>query len=424
MLIQTQLQTQDVWCGGARCGASHDIKMKVLQVIGGISPRYGGSKALLGMCRQLRVLGVDTDIVATNTDGDGVLPRPLERAVEVQGAIVYHFSSPMLSKYAFSPALSRWVAGRIKNYDLLHFHGIFLHGFVSTIPKARRLSVPYIVRPMGQLAEWSMSQGRLRKLIYWWLLGRRFLNGAAAIHYTADAEREEAEHFGIRAPGVVIPLGLEESDLSLPRPMAFRERHPQIDGRKIVLFMSRLHPVKGLDLVIEAVKSLSGDRDDFVLVIAGEGDKAYEEKMRDMVRSFGLSGRTIFAGFVDGAEKRALLADSDVFVLPSYQENFGMAIVEAMAAGLPVVISEHVNIHREIAAVDAGIITSSISAQVAAGLKRLLDDVCLRATMGAQAKKLVEEKYHWCAIGPRLVDLYQSVVRWRGTCQLAYKNRD
>jgi len=387
--------------------------MKVLQVIGGISPRYGGSKALLGMCRELRKLGVDTDIAATNTDGEGVLDVPLGSAVEVDGAVVYHFSSPALSKYAFSPSLSRWVAGRIKNYDLLHFHGIFLHGFASTIPKARRLRVPYIVRPMGQLAKWSMRQGRLRKLTYLWLLGRRFLNGAAAIHYTADAEREEAEHFGIRAPGVIIPLGLEEDDSNLPRPAAFREQHPQIDRRKIVLFMSRLHPVKGLELVIEALKSLSGGRDDFVLVIAGEGSRAYEEKLRHMVQSSGLSNRVIFAGFVDGETKRALLSDADIFVLPSHQENFGMAIVEAMAAGLPVIVSDQVNIHHEIRDAGAGLVSRLDSAELVPAMKRLLDDDSLRRQMGELARNLVEERFRWPHIAPRLIELYQSTLTSR-----------
>jgi len=384
--------------------------MKVLQVTGGISPRYGGSKALLGMCRELRALGIDTHIAALNIDGDRILNVPLGCPVDVNGAVVYHFSAPIWPKYAFSPDLAKWVARQVNQYDILHFHGIYLHGFVSAVPRARRCGIPYIVRPMGQLARWSMRQGRLRKMTYLRFVGRRLINGASAIHYTAQVEREEAEQLGIRAPGVVIPLGVDEDDLKLPTRGAFREKHPQIGDRKIILFMSRLHPVKGLELLIEAVRSLSTSRGDFVLVIAGEGDKAYEEKMRDMVRSFGLSGRTIFAGFVDGAEKRALLADSDVFVLPSYQENFGMAVVEAMAAALPVVISEHVNIHCEIAAAGAGTVTSCDPSQIATHLRKLLDEEPLRQRIGRSAKCLVEENYRWHRIGPKVVQLYQSVL--------------
>jgi len=323
----------------------------------------------------------------------------------------------MLPKYAYSPALSQWVAGHIKNYDLLHFHGIYLHGLVSTFPKARRLGVPYIIRPMGQLADWSMSQGRLRKLTYWRLLGRRLLNGASAIHYTAESEREEAEQLGIRAPGVVIPLGLEENDFNLPPLGAFREKHPRIDGRKIVLFMSRLHPVKGLELVIEAVKSLSGDRDDFVLVIAGEGSKTYEEKLRHMVQTLGLPDRVIFVGFVDGEAKRALLRDADIFSLASHHENFGMAIVEAMAAGIPVIVSDQVNIHHEIADAGAGLVIRLDSAGLVPAMKRLLDDDSLRRQMGKRARNLVEERFRWRQIAPRLIALYQSVMRPRPDVQ-------
>ena len=165
-----------------------------------------------------------------------------------------------------------------------------------------------------------------------------------------------------------------------------------------------------MDLLIGAVKELSGDHHDFVLVIAGEGSKAYEGKLRDMVRDSGLSGRTVFAGFVNGAEKRALLADSDVFVLPSYQENFGMAIVEAMAAGLPVIVSHQVNIHHEISDAGAGLVSRLNSAGLVLALRQLLDDDSFRRQMGEKARNLVEQRFRWRQIAPRMVALYKSMV--------------
>ena len=385
--------------------------MKVLQVTGGISPRYGGSKALLGMCRELREQGIETHIATTNSDPEERPRVPLGLLVEVNGSLVYHFSSPALSKYGFSRELSRWLKVHTKDYDLVHFHGIYSHGLISGVASARRCRVPYVIRPMGELAPWCMQQGRLRKSAYMLALGRRYLNGASAIHCTAREESEAAEKMGIHAPAAIIPLGVDESDFDLPPFGAFRQDYPWMNGKKIVLFLSRIDPKKGLELLIEAVNSLRSVRDDFALVIGGSGEKHYEEKIRNLVRDSGFKEQTVFTGFINGSAKRALLRDSDIFVLPSYDENFGMAIAEAMAAGLPVVVSNNVNIYREIDSSGAGIVTTCDAKEFATAINRILDDDSLRDKMGKNARKLVEEKFRWKTIASEVIQLYQSILQ-------------
>jgi len=362
------------------------------------------------MSRELGKLGIEIHIATTDSDLDGRLKVPLRRLVDRDGALVYYFHSPVLPKYGVSWEFSRWLKGHIQDYDLLHIHGIFLHCLLTGVAHARRSKIPYVVRPMGQLAPWCMRQGRIRKLAYLLLMGRPYLNGAAAIHYTAQQEQDDVERQGIRAPGVVIPLAVDESEFSLPPYGTFRQEHPWINSRKIVLFLSRLDPVKGLELLVVSLKSLSGERDDFVLVVAGEGKKGYEGRIRGLVRSSGLWERAVFTGFIDGSSKRALLRDSDIFVLPSYGENFGMAIAEAMAAGLPVVVSKSVNIYREIIDSEAGIATACQATEVCAALKQLLDDDGLRRQMGENARNLVEERFRWKTVAPKLIGLYRSIL--------------
>jgi len=388
--------------------------MRVLQLTGGISPRYGGSQALLGMCRELRRLGVETHIATTDADTSGRLTTPLGQLGEVQGSLVYHFSSPFLPKYGFSPQLSRWLGTHLPGYDILHFHGLYSHALLAAVPRARRRNMPYIVRPMGALAAETMDYGRIKKEVYFRLFGRRYLSGAAAIHYTSWEEQAEAELLGVHAPAVVIPLGIDEDAFKFPPRGRFRQRFSWIGDRKIVLYLSRLDPIKGLEPLLESMKSLGGQRSDFVFVIAGHGPREYEQKIRKAVRNSRLADRTIFTGFVDGAEKAALLKDADLFVLPSYHENFGMAIVEAMAAGLPVVISSHVKIHGEIAEAEAGLVVPSQTPAISHSIAALLDDDAFRLRMGENAARLVVERFRWRTIAPRVVDLYQSLLRKSG----------
>ena len=219
--------------------------MRVLQIIGSISPRNGGSKALLDMCRELRQLGVETHIATIDRDTHGRLGVPLGRMVDVHGAFVYHFSSPILTRYGFSWELGRWLRAHLAEYEVVHLHGFFLACLISAVPKAFRLHIPYIIRPMGHITTWSLRQSWIAKQIFLGAFERRYLNQAAAIHYTSRQEQEEAELLGIRAPGVVIPLGVNVDDFRLPPRGTFRKQYPEIGDRRIVLFLSRLESQEG-----------------------------------------------------------------------------------------------------------------------------------------------------------------------------------
>lgn len=386
--------------------------MKILQIIPGLSLRYGGpTHVMIMMCRELRSKGVGTDIVTTDADVDGNLKVALGIPTKVDGTIVYYFSSPFLHKYGFSLGLTRWLRTNSCFYDLLHIHGLFSFITLPAVYFANRYRIPYIIRPSGVLNPWPMKKNVLLKRCHLELFGRRQLDGAAALHFTSEEEATAIERLNLKAPGVVIPHGVDEIYLNNPIPKGrFKTKFPHIKNKKLVLFLSRIDPKKGLELLLQAVKILSERRKDFILIIAGAGEDAYEDKIKGIVRDNNLEEKVIFTGFVQGEEKLSLLKDSDVFVLPSYDENFGVAVAEAMASSLPVCVSKGVNISPKIKEYGAGIVTGYQPEEVASALESLLNDDSLRIEMGGNGKGLVEEVYNWRIIGQRLKELYEALL--------------
>ena len=248
------------------------------------------------------------------------------------------------------------------------------------------------------LDPWSLAQGRLKKAAWMRLVERANLDGAATIHFTSEEERVAATRYTGTVPCAVIPLGVDIPDVRRPKQQA---------GRKNILFLSRLHPKKGLEILIGALGKLQRERDDFALVIAGTGEPAYEQRLRRLVADTGLASTTTWCGFVEGIEKDELLNSADIFALPSYQENFGIAIVEAMAHGTPVVISDRVNIHRTVSENGAGIVVGTDGDSLASAIRRLLDDDVLRTQCGENAVATVSRHFSWDTVGQELITLYQ-----------------
>jgi glycosyltransferase involved in cell wall biosynthesis len=178
----------------------------------------------------------------------------------------------------------------------------------------------------------------------------------------------------------------------------------------MVLFLSRLDPKKGLDILIPALAKLAQRRDDFTLVLAGSGDEAYTSQVQHLVTAYGLHNRTIFPGFVQGEEKWQLLREADVFVLPSYQENFGIAVVEALTAGLPVIISHRVNICREIVEAGAGLVTDLVPETLASTIDQLLSHPSLRQEMGQKGRQLASARFSWDASVSEMQRVY-AIIR-------------
>src|SRR5436190_4675970 len=393
--------------GGTRAhhsnGSRPNHSMKVLHVIPSIADCYGGpSKVILDTCRALRAAGIAAEIATTNADEEDDSPIPDELPVIVNDVPVYFFARQNRWSYKFSWNLTRWLKQNVTQYNLLHLHALFSYSTTAAAHFARKQLIPYIVLPHGMLAPWAIKQKRFLKQPYLRLIEQRNLEHAAAVQFTAEEELNSSAFRG--QSNIVLPCVI---DLAIQRNGHRREP----SDRPRILFLSRLHPKKGIDLLIKAVGKLAADGKDFELLLAGDGDPDYQQQVKAMVHDNQLAARTRFLGFVRGSEKTRLLHESDIFVLPSYEENFGIAVTEAMAASLPVVISDRVNICDEVRSAEAGLITSPEVEDLRLAIARLMDDRVLRTEMGARGAEFVKARFGMAAIAHQTINIYQDILQ-------------
>jgi glycosyltransferase involved in cell wall biosynthesis len=376
--------------------------MKVLHVIPSIAACYGGpSKVVIDTCRALRNAGIDAEIATTNADENGDTPLPEALPATVKDVPVYFFARQHRWRYKFSWPLTKWLKRNVRQYDLLHIHGLFSYSTAAAAFYSRKNRVPYIILPHGMLAPWPMRKNRLMKSLYFKAIEKRNLEHGV-VHFTAEAELRMSA--GCGGSQFVLPYVL---DLK-PKSNGFQSKSDS--NRLRILFLSRIHPKKGIEILIEALSSLAQEGFDFELVLAGSGEQHYENKVRQMIHNAGLSGCTKFAGFVEGIAKSRLFETCDVFVLPSHQENFGIAVAEAMTFGMPVIISDNVDIHEEIASEGAGLVVSASAYELSAALRTLLDSAARRLEIGARAKEFVDRRFSINSITRETLRIYSDVV--------------
>ncbi len=397
--------------------------MRVLHVIPSVSPKRGGpSLAVLAMVRALRTEGIDAEIATTNDDGDRVLEVPLAGLTTHAGVPVRFFArfSPPLRpvrEFAYSRSLSRWLAEAVTGYDLLHVHAVFSFASTCAMRLARQRRVSYLNRPLGQLCAWSLRQRALKKRLYLALAERANLRGAAALHFTTEQEQTEAATLGLGTRNFVAPHGIEVP-ARLPDARArLRERLGVPTESKIVLFLSRLHPKKGLEVLIPALARVADPHLLFVLA-GGAESPAFDAQVERWLAESGLAARTRRVGFASGEWKQTLLQGADVFALTSHSENFGIAVVEAMAAGLPVVVTPGVALAEDVARFGTGLVPTLDTDAVAAALAELLADTGRREALGRSGQRLVHERFTWPVAARRITDQYRMALE-RGTRPMA-----
>lgn len=381
--------------------------MKVLHVISSVDSKWGGPvSALRGLTLALRHAGAEVSVLGTFKEGDDTAITDQLRAEGVEVTLVGPTKTPL----AWHPRLKSAAIDAVSRVDVVHIHALWEAVQHHAATAARALGKPYVFRPCGMLDPWSLAQGRWKKRIYMaWRL-RKDLNRATAIHFTADLERDLIVPLRLRAPSIVEPNGVDFGEFeSLPNEPFLRRRYPAIEGKRIVLFLSRLHHKKGLELLLPAFARL--DRSDVVLVIAGPDQNQYRTKLEDLCGALGIADRVVFTGMLVGRERVAALAEADLFCLPSYQENFGIAVVESLAAGTPVVISDQVNIYKEILAAGVGGVVPLDVDALAAEIRRWLADPGLLQAAAGRARPFVMATYQWTEIARRWMSHYTRLCR-------------
>lgn len=382
--------------------------MKLLHVVSSYLPavRYGGTiVSVHGLCRALAERGHDVHVYTTSVDGASDSDVPHGEPVDVDGVKVWYFRSSSLRKIYWAPDLRRALERNVSTFDVVHTHAIFLWPLWAAARAARGAGVPYVVSPRGMLERDLVSQkSTLLKGLWIAAIERHNLERAAALHVTSRREAEEAAAFGFALPPMrEIPNGVSPvagSDGVLSAPV-----RAITDGEPYLLFLGRLSWKKGLDRLIGAMANINAK-----LVIAGNDDEQYRPLLESLLDRFDVRDRVTFTGPVDGADKAALLRQAQMTILPSYSENFGNVVVEAMAEGCPVIVSRAVGLADVVESSGAGIVVDGDAASVARAAESLLADPLMRERMGQRGASVARERFSWTVVAEQMEHLYVSMI--------------
>ncbi|NJK60018.1 MAG: glycosyltransferase [Oscillatoriales cyanobacterium SM2_1_8] len=370
--------------------------MRCLHVVPSLAPEAGGpTTAAIALVQALCDRGIDAEVATAGT------PPPLP--FPVHGFPV----SPLtVRQYGFAPTLPPWLRSHLPQYDVVHLHGCFAHSSTVAAAIARRHRIPYLWRTLDHLSGPSLAQGTWYKHLYLRTVEAANLRGAV-FHCTSPTEAEWVQDWAGDRPVLTIPLGVTPIPEAPAARCTLRQRWGIPADTPIVLFLSRMHPKKQPEILLQALAGL--DRP-WVALLAGTGDPAYLKGLAQLSTNLGLGDRVKFLGFVQGEAKTEALRGSDVFALPSQSENFGLAVAEAMAAGLPVLVTPGVQIAPEIAQAEAGLVVPPTVEAWRSALESILRNPAQRQTWGRNGQTLVEQTYQWGAIAERLATVYHQLI--------------
>jgi glycosyltransferase involved in cell wall biosynthesis len=382
--------------------------MRILHVVSAYYPavRYGGPiRSVHGLAAALAHRGHDVHVYTTSIDGDTDLDVPLDRPVSMDGVSVHYFRVPALRRIWWAPSLGRRLRESIGDFDVVHIHAVFLWPMLAAARAAARAGVPYVLSPRGMLIRDVISRkSRWVKTAWIRVFERKTLAQAAAIHVTAELEGAELHAMGLQSRHIAcIPNGVDwpRAHLSL-----IQGPYKDLPGR-YVLFLSRISWKKGLDRLVTAWQWIS----DVPLVIAGNDDENYQPELEELARSLGIGDRVIFLGSVEDTHKWALYEHAELFVLPSYSENFGNVIAEAMAMSCPVVLTAEVGIAPIVEATGAGLVVDGDPEKLATAIRELLADPQRRAEMGRRGATAAKTRLSWSGVAAEAEGLYEKILR-------------
>ncbi len=315
--------------------------------------------------------------------------------------------------FGYSPRLKSELNKRVSDFDIVHLHNLWGYTNIAATSACRKHGVPFVVSSHGMLDPNSLTRKSLKKALYGRFVEFPRLRQANGMIFTHREEQRLANQSCTGLPrGYVVPLGADEPPESgVEEAMSeLINEHPEFAGKRLVLFFGRIHPKKGIDLLIPAFSALLKRVPNAHLVFAGPVAPGYADDFQRQVDGCDIADHITHLGAVYDARKWAILSLCDVFVLPSYQENFALTVVEALRMGLPVVLSDHVNIVEDIVEAGAGLRTDLDPIAIADVLTRVLTDEPERSRLALNGPDLVERQFTWEVATDALLESYGSVV--------------
>jgi len=361
-----------------------------------------------GLAAATVALGHDVHVYTSNVDGVGVSDVPTLVPVDLDGVKVWYFPSGRGRRIFRSPELGHALYQTISSFDIVHIHYVWVWTTIQAAAAARRHSVPYVLAPRGMLVEDLIRQrSSLAKRAWLTLFGRRDVANAAAIHVTSDAEAAALHALGLSPRRVVvIPNGIDPPNAACE---ALVRRESNISDGALapyILFLGRISWKKGLDRLLRALPAVNGVN----LVVAGYDEHGYQAAMERLAVDCGVGDQVRFVGPVEGAEKWRLICQARCLVLPSYNENFGMVVLEAMAIGVPVVVTSEVGLSDVVARAECGIVTNGNPDALAEALSYIIRNPAKAHSMGAAGRRVVRERFSWQAVAQEAVSLYEQCL--------------
>ncbi len=367
--------------------------------------RYGGPpRSILGLCRALMEAGVEIEVFTTTANG----PEPLAAApegTEYDGVRVRYFPLAWPRRYWRASGLAAAIERALPSADLVHVHGLWNMTGSAAVARARSAGRPYVVSPRGMLQPAAMRRHRVLKTAAYWASERAHLSGAAFLHATSHLEQQQIAKYGRSV--VTIANGVAPVAVSADVLEGVRERSRIDAGDEVVLCLGRLHPIKRLDLLAAAFDIVHRARPRARLVIAGPDEDGYRARVEPLFTP--VAAATRWLGAVDRETVAALFAASRTLVQCSDSESFGMSVAEALAAGLPVVVTNETP-WPQVAALELGYSVAQEPAAIARRIRESLARPADGCAMGARGRAWARETFGWDAIGRSMRDAYQGVL--------------
>lgn len=389
--------------------------MRVLHVIPSLSLSSGGpSFALPAIARSLQMQRVQTSVVTTDDDGPGRRLGGATYGVKMpqQDGWTVRYFPKQTEFYKVSLPMRRWLRAHVADYDIVHVHALFSFASFVAARAACSQGVPYIIRPLGVLNCWGMeNRRRWVKTLSFRLLELPLLKRAAAMHYTSRMELQDAARFHLSNRQVVIPIGMDLTPFDqLPQRAVFSAKFPETTTTRNILFLSRIDVKKGIDLLIDAFAKIALQHPDARLIICGGGDSVLTEKLRAKANIYGIAEKITWVGPVTGELRLAAFSAAELFVLPSHSENFGIALLEAMAAGLPCLSTDQVALAVDAAQENAVQLTARDPQAIADAIHYLFSSESLRQTLSQAGHRLARQQFSLESMGQSLHQLYREVT--------------
>jgi glycosyltransferase involved in cell wall biosynthesis len=399
--------------------------MKILHITPNYAPAWhlgGIVRHLSGLCRELVRLGHEVTVFTTDSGKDQRMAVPLDQAVEIDGVQVCYFKTDFHLKFAFSRSLGKACRDLMRSFDIVHLWAIWHYPEIPGGLAAIREGVPFVVKASGALLPHGLKKSRLKKWLYLKLVEQRNFRHSRGIHYSTFLEREmsPAPYQGL--PSFIVHTGIDMNGFQGLPDRDEARRHFSLPPEALTgVFLGRLEPIKNLANMIRAVDLARGQGVDVFLLVGGP-DFGERQNLETLRAHLGLGDRVRFLGFVDPETRKILLAAGDFLALPSYQENFGIAAIEGMAAGLPVLVSDQVGVSREVEMDQAGVVTGIEAPAIARGLATLANQSSQLKFMGQKAQDAAMRRYDIRNTAKKMERAYKDILEGVQTSDLYWTN--